>query len=219
MNAFPIGVLLILGATPLVAQTRAPAPASAPTRTYTNNVGFSYTVPSDWEVVDMGSTLPGAQQQAQQQASSDQEKRGIGCTQMGLSARYGSPASTVVAVVLPFACLGSEMTEKDLSGMGEGALEGVRQNFDLGEPQYGAYSLGSHNLWIERVIGTLKDHPKAQYAVETVCGILKKGAVCWMAIAADPAALASFEHCIVVLDDEAPSALAPANAFAKKPSY
>jgi hypothetical protein len=218
MSAHRIAVFLILGATPLAAQTQASAAAPAQTRTYTNDIGFSYTFPADWEVVDMASTLPEAQQQAQQQAQSDQEKRGIGCTQMGLSALYGNASTTVVAVVLPFSCLGSQMTAKDLSGMGEGALEGVRQKFDLGAPLYGAYSLGSHGVWIERVNGTLKDYPENHYVVETVCTILKKGAVCWMAIAPDDSALASFERGLVVLDDEAPSALVPANAFANKPS-
>jgi hypothetical protein len=124
----------------------------------------------------------------------------------------------VVAVVLPFACLGAEMTDKDLPGMGSGAMEGIQQNFDVAEPLFGVYSLGSHSLWIERVKSTLKDHPEAQYTVETVCSILKKGAVCWMAIAADQAALDIFEHGAVVLDGEAPAALVPANAFVKKPS-
>lgn len=220
MNRRSISALLILGACPLVAPPQASAPATAQTRTYSSDVGFSYTFPADWEVNDMASTLPEAQKQAQQQASSDQEKRGIGCMQVGLSARYGDPAATaVVAVVLPFACLGSEMTSKDLSGMGEGALDGVRQKFNLGEPEYGAYSLGKHSLWIERVSGTLKDLPENQYVVETVCSILKKGAVCWMAIAPDPVALDGFEHGMVVLGDEPPAALVPANAFAIKPAY
>jgi hypothetical protein len=53
--------------------------------------------------------------------------------------------------------------------------------------------------------------------VETVCSILKKGAVCWMAIAADDAALQSFEHGAVTLDSEVPAPLVPADAFVKKP--
>ncbi len=218
MSMRRIAVFLIFLPTPLVAPSQASSSATAQTRTYSNDVGFTYTFPADWEVVDMSSTLPEAQEQAQQQASSDQEKRGIGCIQMALSARYGDPASTVAAVVLPFSCLGSQMTAKDLPGMGEGALEGVGQNFDLAQPLFGSYSLGSHSVWIERVNGALKDHPEAQYVVETVCTILKKGAVCWMAIATDGSALASFEHGMVVLDDEAPSPLVSAAAFAKKPA-
>jgi hypothetical protein len=218
MKARLFTALLVLCGGPLLAQAPASAPAPAETRTYTNDMGFSYSFPSDWEVVDMSSTLPAAQQQAQQNAATDDEKRGVACTQIALSARHGSPASTVVAVVLPFACLGAEMTEKDLPGMGSGAMEGIQQNFDVAEPVYGVYSLGSHSLWIERAKGTLKDHPEARYTVETVCSILKKGAVCWMAIAADEAALDIFEHGAVVLDGEAPATLVPANAFAKKPS-
>jgi hypothetical protein len=110
------------------------------------------------------------------------------------------------------------MTEKDLPGMGSGAMEGIQQNFDLAEPVYGVYSLGSHHLWVERVKGTFKDHPETHYTVETVCSILKKGAVCWMAIAADEADLRAFELGAVVLDGEAPTPLVPANAFVKKPS-
>lgn len=166
----------------------------------------------------MSSTLPAAQQQAQQNATSDDEKRGAACTQIALSARHGSPVSTVVAVVLPFACLGAEMTDKDLPGMGSGAMEGIQQNFDLAEPVYGAYSLGAHSVWIERAKGTLKGHPEVPYTVETVCSILKKGAVCWMAMAADDAALQTFEHGGVTLDSEAPTPLVPADAFVKKPA-
>ena len=110
--------LLVLCGAPLLAQAPASAPPVAATRTHTNDIGFSYSFPADWEVVDMSSTLPAAQQQAQQNATSDDEKRGAACTQIALSARHGSPASTVVAVVLPFACLGAEMTDKDLPGMG-----------------------------------------------------------------------------------------------------
>jgi hypothetical protein len=174
--------------------------------------------PADWDVVDMSATLPAAQQQAQQSATTEDEKRGAACTQIALSARHGSPASTVVAVVLPFSCLGAEMTDKDLPGMGSGAMEGIQQNFDIAEPVYGVYSLGSHSVWIERAKGTLKGHSEVQYTVETVCSIMKRGAVCWMAIAADDAALQTFEQGAVTLGSEAPTPLVPADAFVKKPS-
>lgn len=208
--------ILLFGGAPLLAVAQ-PTATPAATRSYANRVGFSYTFPAAWRVVNMSSTLTDAQQLAQQQASSEQEKRGIGCTEIALSAQFGAPMSTVVAVVLPFACLGSEMSESELPGMGEGALEGIRQTFDLGQPVQGAYALGTHHMWIERVYGVVKDHPEARYQVETVCGVLKKGAVCWMAIAAGDDALASFEQSQVTLDSETPSVLVPASAFASKP--
>jgi hypothetical protein len=55
------------------------------------------------------------------------------------------------------------------------------------------------------------------YTVETVCSVLKKGAVCWMAMAADKAGLQTFENGAVALDGEVPAALVPATAFEKKP--
>jgi hypothetical protein len=218
MKAYLLAALLFLCGASLLAQGPADAPATAASRAYSNDVGFSYSFPADWDVVDMSATLPAAQQQAQQSATSDAEKRGAACTQIALSARHGSPASTVVAVVLPFSCLGAEMTDKDLPGMGSGAMEGIQQSFDIAEPVYGVYSLGSHSVWIERAKGSLKGHSEVQYTVETVCSIMKKGAVCWMAIAADDAALQTFEHGAVTLESEAPTSLVPVDAFVKKPS-
>jgi hypothetical protein len=217
MNARWIALLLILGCTPLPAQ--APAhPAQPAPRSYTNNLGFSYTFPADWDVVDMSATLPEARQQAQQSATTAAEKQGAACIQIALSARHGNPPSSVVALVLPFACLGSVMTDKDIPGMAAGAVEGIQQNFDIAEPVYGSYALGSHTVWIERVKGSLKGNPQAQYTIETVCSLVKKGAVCWMAMAADDAALATFEHGMVTLDHEAPKALVPATALDTKPA-
>ncbi len=218
MKACLLTALLILCGAPLLAQAPANLPQTPVTHTYTFDVGFSYSFPDDWDVVNMSATLPEAQKQAQQSATTEDEKRGAACTQIALSARHGSPASTVVAVVLPFSCLGAEMTDKDLPGMGSGAMEGIQQNFDLAEPVYGVYSLGSHSLWIERAKGTLKGRSDVQYTVETVCSIMKKGAVCWMAIAADDAALQTFEQGAVTLGSDAPTALVPADAFVKKPS-
>ena len=110
------------------------------------------------------------------------------------------------------------MTDKDLPRFARGASEGLKNTFNISAPVYGAYSLGSHSLWIERAKGTLIDRPEVQYTVETVCSILKKAAVCWMAMAADNAELQTIERGAVVLEGEAPVALVPETAFDKKPS-
>jgi hypothetical protein len=203
---------LALCGVPLLAQT--PATAS---QVHTSDIGFSYSLPADWEVVDTTSALPAVQQQVEKTATSAEEKKGIACVQIALTARHGTPASVVVVVALPFACFGQTMTEKDLPGFAMGASEGVKNTFDLTDALHGSYTRGSHGVWVERAQGTLKDHPEVKYTVETVCSILKKGAVCWMSMAADEAALQTFEHGSVALDGEAPAMLVPANAFAKKP--
>jgi hypothetical protein len=158
------------------------------------------------------------QQKVETEATSEDEKKGAACIQVALTARHGTPASVVVVVALPFDCFGQQMTEKDLPGFASGASEGLKKTFDISNPVHGAYVMGSHNLWIERATGNLKGHPEVQYTVETVCSILKKGAVCWMDMSADDAALEVFEHGSVTLDGEAPAALVPATAFDKKPS-
>ena len=86
----------------------------------------------------------------------------------------------------------------------------LRLQFGLNDPDT--------RMWIERAKGTPHDNPNAAFTVEIACSLLKKGAVCWLALAADDAGLQTFEHGLVTLDSEAPIALVPADAFAKKPS-
>ena len=205
--------LCIWGSATLTGQT-----STAPREAHTSDLGFTYSLPSDWEVVDSTPTLPAAKQQAQQQASSDEEKEGVACVQIALTAKHGDPASVVVVVELPFACFGQAMSTKDLPGFAQGASEGIKQSFDIGDPVFGAYTLGSHDMWIERAKGTPKGHPEAPYTVEITCTLLKKGAACWMAIAADADALRVFEQGQVVLENESPRALVPTTAFDNKPA-
>jgi hypothetical protein len=212
MRAPLFTAFLALCGVPLLAQT----PAS-PSQVHTSDIGYSYSLPADWEVVDTTATLPQVQQQVGKTASSETEKKGIACVQIGLTARHGTPSSVVVVVALPFACFGQTMTEKDLPGFAMGASEGIKNTFDLSDALHSSYKLGSHGVWVERAKGTLRDNPEVKYTVETACSILKKGAVCWMSMAADEDALQTFEHGSVALDGEAPATLVPADAFAKKP--
>jgi len=212
MKALWILPAFALTLAPLLAQT----PAAA-THTFTNDVGFSYNLPADWEFVDMSTALSAQQQQASQAAGDEEQKRGIGCLKFALTAHHGNPGSMVAAVVLPSECVGKEMSEADLPGFGMGASQGIRQGFDVGDPTVVEYTLGTHKLWASRAAGNPTGHPEFKYTVETVCSLVKKGAVCWMALAADDAGLAVFEQGAVTLDSEAPVALVPAGTFAKKP--
>jgi hypothetical protein len=209
VRSFP--VLLILLAAPLLAQ--APKPV-----VHSSDLGFTYAIPSDWQVVDASATLPTVQQQVTQNAGSDDEKKGIACVQVALTARHGDPASVIVVMALPFACFNQEMTEKDLPGFATGASEGLKEILDITDAATASYMLGSHSVWIERAKGTAKANPEVHFSVETACTLLKKAAVCWMTTAADDAAMQTFEHGAVSLDQEAPTELVPATAFDKKPS-
>ncbi len=210
MQARLFTALLVLCCSPLLAQ----APAA---QVQTSDIGFSYSIPADWEVIDTKPTLPAVRQKVENEAASEDERKGAACAQVALTARHGAPASVVVVVALPYACFGQQMTDKDLPDFGSGASKGLKKSFDISGQVRGAYSLGAHSLWIERSTGALIGHLEVKYTVETVCSILKKGAVCWMTIAADDAALQTFEHGAVTLDGEAAPALVPAEAFARKP--
>jgi len=209
-------VLISLSCTLLHAQAPASPHAPAKPHTYANAIGFRYTLPADWELVDMSSSLSAAQKQAQQTAGDDEVKRGAACMQIALTAHHGSPGSMIAAVVLPSDCMGREMAPTDLPGFGIAATQGVQMGFDVGDPLLAEYSLGSHKVWAARAKGNPTGHPELPYTVETVCTLLKKGAVCWMALAADNSALATFERGSVTLDQESPKPLVPAAAFAKK---
>ena len=219
MRARLFAISLVLFSVPVLAQAPAAKPPAAPaSQAHASSLGFSYSIPSDWEVVDAQPSLPVVQQQVAKTATSEDEKKGIACVQIALTARHGSPASVVVVMALPFDCFGQTMTDKDLPGFATGASDGLKNTFDITDPVYGAYTLGSHGMWIERAKGTPHDNPNAAFTVEIACSLLKKGAVCWLALAADDAGLQTFEHGLVTLDSEAPIALVPADAFAKKPS-
>lgn len=195
----------------------AQTPTAAP-EVHPSDLGFSYSLPSDWEVVNASPTLSGVKEQAQQNAATEDEKKGVACVQIALTARGGSPTSVLVVVELPFACFGQTMSSKDLPGFAQGASEGIKQSFDVADPVYGDYTLGTHSMWIERAKGSPKGHPEAPYTVEIACTLLKKGAVCWMALAASDAALKIIEGGAVALEGESPTALVPSSAFEKKPA-
>lgn len=213
MNRRWILTLAALFAVSLLAFAQAPA-----AQTHTSNLGFSYELPSDWQVMQAPSTLADVKQQQSAAASSETEKKGIQCVQIALTARHGTSGSMIVVVQLPEACFGQTITDKDLPGFAQGALTNIKQTMVLSDPVYGAYTLGTHDLQIERVSAVVIGHPEAKFTVEITCGVLKKGAVCWMAMAADNADLATFEQGQVSLDGEPRAALVPADAFQSKPA-
>lgn len=209
----PFLTLLLLVPLP-AALAQAPDTAA---QLHSNPIGFTYSLPADWQIADIRQPSASAQAQMAENARSDEEKKGISCVQIALNAWHGDPPSAVVIVALPFDCFGQTMSEKDLPGFASGASEGIKSTFDITNPELGSYALGSHSVWIERAAGVLKTRPDSKYTIETVCAVLKKGAACWMAMAADESGLQTFEHGAVTLDGEAPVALVPADAFAKKP--
>lgn len=201
-------ILLLGGAAVLQSQSLAVTHTS-------QELGFSFALPADWQVMDTSAL---AKEEARQSAQDADEKKGLGCAQVGLTARHGNPPSVITEVALPFDCFGEKMSQADLPGFASSASTGLQQNFDLGEPAYGSYSLGSHPFWIERVRGSVKGQPEMPYTIEIACSIANKAAVCWMTMAADASALTTFEQAPVSLDGDMPAALVPAGAFDKKPS-
>jgi hypothetical protein len=210
MNTGRFLPLLALYASSLLAQ------APAQPQTFSSDIGFAYTLPADWQAIDMTQALAALRQRSQQSAADDPAKKALACLQIPLTAHHGAPGSVIVAVQLPLACFGSAMTDKDIPGFAIGSSQGLQAGFDIGEPQTATYSLGSHSMWIARATGNPKGHPEFPYTVETVCSLLKKGPVCWMALAADAETVAIFEHAAVTLESDPPAALVPTTVVTKK---
>jgi hypothetical protein len=192
---------------------QAPAPQDL-----AGEIGFTYDLPPEWTVVKAKPSSHVVDTEPAQAPATELQKKGTACIQVALTATHGKPSSVVVIVALPFDCYGQTMSEQDLEGFGSGAAEGLKQDFDLLNPVFGAYSLGSHHLWIERAKGNPKGRTETQYTVEIACSMLKKGAACWMALAADEASLRAFESGRVTMDGEPATPLVPATAFEKAPS-
>lgn len=174
-------------------------------------------MPSDWEVQDTAPMLPVVQQQAAKDVTQEQAKKAVGCVQLPLKATHGNPPSNVVVVGVSYDCLGQHFTDSDLAAFGGGVANSLKKTWDVVDPVYGAYTLGTHSVWIERAVGTPIAHPETKRTLEVVCSMLKKGSVCWMAFVVSDTDLQAFEQSRVSLDEEPPVVLVPLSALAKKP--
>jgi hypothetical protein len=216
----------ILSALFVLVQTVAPLPSAAqttqpsvhaPVHVENNDIGFSYSLPGEWEVVAAAPALPSQQQKEEQKAPSPEARQGIACVDIPLTAQRGKPASVIVIVALPFECFGQTMGYDDLPGFGEGAAEGLKRTLDIIEPITASYKLAGHRIWIQRAKATTKGKTAPEYTIEIACTVLEKGAVCWLAQTADAAALDAFEHATVTLDGMNAGALVPKDVFVKNP--
>lgn len=218
-----VPAIVLCFALPVFSQAPAPAPTPAappvPVQVaHSNELGFAFSLPSDWEVTDTRPMLPVVQQQIGKTATTDAEKKGVACVQLPLKATHGDPASSIVVVALDYDCFGQRFTDNDLPAFAGGVSSSMQKKWNIVNPVYGAYMLGSHSVWIEHATGNPLDHPETTRTLDVVCSLLKKGAVCWMAFAANDADLATFEHSLVTLDEDPPTALVPARALSRKPS-
>ncbi|MGC9224814.1 MAG: hypothetical protein ACP5E2_12865 [Terracidiphilus sp.] len=203
-------------ATPAPAQPAASAPTAVsaqPPQVEDSKVGFSFSLPADWEFV---APAP-ARKVTEPYPGLATVKKGDACIETVFTARHGSPASVVVVTALPFACYGHTMKASDLGSLGAGAVEGLKRTFSVHDSVQGNYALGGHTVWIERAKGTHKGHEKTPFVYETACTVLARGAVCWMTAAADWNSLHDFEQAPVTLEGERFAALVPVNAFVSSP--
>ena len=193
-----------------------PPPPSVGTVAHTSDLGFSYSIPSDWEIMDTPPTLPAMLQQAARDYGNEAAKMAA-CLQLPLTAHRGNPPSAIAVMGLSFDCVGHPYTAADIPSLASNVTDGLKKNVDVASPVNNTYTLGTHSMWIQRSSGSMLGHPEIKITMETVCSVLKKGVACWMVMAADDASLQTFEQSAVTLEDDAATALVPPDALQKKP--
>jgi hypothetical protein len=200
------GALLALAAACCAGQAHSPQdPTSA--------FGFTFRLPEDWKVIEPKGPSPEQQKKEEQKTSIGEQKRGIACLEVPLTARHGEPPTIVVIDALPFDCYGQKMTRGDLQAFGAGAGEGLKQTFDITSPITATYEMAGHNFWIERARAIPKGKQLPMETLEVVCTLLRRAAVCWVVRAADEGALKTFEQMAVTLDGNPSSFLVPDKVF------
>ena len=170
-------------------------------------------LPEDWKIIDPKGPAPAQEHKEEQKTSIVEEKRGIACLEVPVTARHGDPPTTIVVDALPYDCYGQKITPQDLEVFGGGAAEGLKQTLDISTPIATTYKLAGHEMWIQRSKATAKGKPVPEYTLEVVCTLLSKAAVCWVARAGDGAGLRIFELLPVTLDGTAAQHLVPDNVF------
>jgi len=202
--------ILVLAGGQIMAQSPTPA-------FHSDAYGFTYRLPPRWHIAPEQSVLPAVKQSAEQSAKNPGQVLSIACAQVVFSAQQGKPPSVIVVAAVPFTCYGQAMTAQNLPGFAAGVSDGLKQDFNITQPVYGSYALGTHNFWIERAVGMTNSVPPSAYTVEMACTVLKKTAACWLGLVNEAAALRDFEDSVVSLDGEPPLMLVPVDAFIKKP--
>jgi hypothetical protein len=192
----------------LSAVAQGPAPQDPATA-----FGFVYKLPDDWKIIEPKAPAPAQQRQEERKTSSAQEKRGILCLEVPLTARHGDPPTTIVVDALPYECYGQKLSPGNLETFGAGAAEGLKETLEITTSVSATYHLGGRAMWIQRAHATQKGNPGPMYTLETVCTLLSRAAVCWVARAGDEAGLLTFEGMPVTLDGNPSPALVPANVF------
>jgi hypothetical protein len=229
MKFVAAAVVFLLGCLPAAAQVPASSPSTEPTpapaqptpqpavpaippEIRDTDIGFSYSLPAGWETLASAPTKPDVPY-----PTVEAPKKGNACAQPELTARHGAPFSVVVVVALPFDCYGQTLTAANFADFTSGAAEGLKQTFEVANPVLGNYTLGNHNIWIERASGTVKGQPNSKYTLEIACTLMAKGAACWWTMAADATHLQIFERGPVTLEGDTFDALVPTGAV-KEPA-
>jgi hypothetical protein len=195
---------------PATAQSATPAPAPM---VFTSDMGFTYEYPSDWTLVDTNGLTAGLQPDAGGKDGDELGKKAFLCTQIGFAIHNDRGSSAILAMTVPFDCLGLKFDDHALRSFGRGVLAGMSGAANFSSRISAVYQLGTHNLWIGRERGTLKANPQIAVTLETSCTLLKKGAVCWTLLTTNSDIAAIFEGGRVSLEGEAPTALVPPTAF------
>lgn len=196
-------------------QTATPAPAAGGNQSFSSDLGFTYSIPADYTVVDAQPMMPVLRMQEERTADSAAEKKGMDCAQPILVARHAN-GSVIVVMGLTSDCMGTPLTADQLAQMGIGVVQGMEQGPSgvvLKNPQYGAFRQSDHDFWIVKSNAPTKDAPDTPHWLEAVLTVVPRGVVFWLFTTPDGAQTAGFENTLLHFGSGGDAPLVPATAF------
>ncbi len=217
MRSYALIAFILIASVAFHAQGPAKSPtanqtpsSSSATRTFSSDVGFDISYPSDWTIVDMTPALPMVKSKIEGEEATTKEKSHTSCVQIFFNAKSGEPASVFIAVGATKGCLGAE---PDLNAYALGTMSTLKEKYQLTETEYGTFTLKKTVFWVMRTKAAKIDHPDAVETIEYLGAVLPKGIVLWSAHCKNETAKAEFEHAHLRFPDGSDTAMIPAEAF------
>jgi hypothetical protein len=188
-------------------------PHAVATHTFSSELGFELSYPSEWSVNISGPPLSVSQMSLDKQSESDPFRRSIECSQNIFSASFGEPRSNFLIGVITTECMGAK---PDLDTFTRRTVTKLERGYQLSGLHYGAFSLQGQTFWVLRTSGMERRHPEENVTIEYLATVLPKGLVYLSAYSVNNRAQSGFEHAHLRLTSGVETELMPAGALDAK---
>ena len=218
MNPHTLITAISLFAAAAMAQTPAPNPTTPHEnpRHFESGLGFSYDVPSGLRVIANKPFESAARSLANQQATTDQERKSIDCTQQLLVAENENESKIINFVASRQGCATGIVTEKNIDKLGQYGTGELGKRFAFVKPEFGQLQSGQHSIWVmkSQMTPNPPHNPNTEFAL--IITFTPEAVIECMIMARTPSDMATLAATHVKFEDGTETELVPASAFASK---